>query len=211
MLQARLSGESAVTEQIKSLALSKAKEKRLKKKSAAIVIKQSKGRLRSQTDLQGKPFANRQNPKNKKMLRRLGRGLKAKPDSTGITITWANALTAKIARRQQEGIDERFTAQQMAKIHGDNNNDPATRKQAKALLQAGYKIKRNKGNDWKSPTIKWVVANVKKGQAGVVLRKLRGKKSKSSWIAPGTARAFFGTNTQDLKILLKMMEKELNN
>ena len=133
----------------------------------------------------------------------MGKTLRFKTSSNRVQVTWPNKGVAKLGYRHQFGIAEVFTASKMKTIYGKPDYDkPASRKQAKALLQEGFQIKTadrhksgaNRGKaKRKKPSQKWIIENMKIGQAGFILRVLRREKSPpKSWKIKVPERAFLG-------------------
>jgi phage gpG-like protein len=182
-------------------------QRRVVKIVAKKALELSKNRVKNQTDLQGRAWQARKSGQRKKMLVKLGRLLKivATTDSTA-EIGWANRLTATIAGKHQFGSTETFNKSQFRDRQRLSSSDPATRAQAKALLDAGYKIRRANGRGHKTPTIKWIVANLNVGRAGVILRALRG--TKQSWPVVLPPRSFLGVTDAELADLTALAMNE---
>ena len=137
------------------------------------------------------------------MLARLGKGLKPYVKRGRVDVTWSNNMTGQIARRQQEGIAEQWSAAKAKKVYGTPDySEPATRSQAKALRAAGYMINTKSGRSQKRPTIKWIVEHLSSGKAGIILRALRKAKRTTSWETKPTARPFLGVTKPEAAQLL---------
>jgi hypothetical protein len=111
-----------------------------------------KKRVTAQIDLQGQAFAKRNRKRTKgKMLSGLAQRLAVKDiTDTSVTIGWNNTWESGVAAKNQFGDSQTFTkADFNQQTNGSNKpretTDPATRRQAKALLEEGFKIKRANG------------------------------------------------------------------
>jgi hypothetical protein len=163
------------------------------------VIKQAKKNVRQQRGVQGQPFAPRTKKRKgrRRLLPNIAKRLRGKNDTNHVEVGFNNRLTGEIAHKQQYGSPaETWTAARIRQARGAltlrEYNKPPTPRQARALIRAGYMIKKKRGKGWKKPTTKWVVSNITQGQCGLILRKLLGKQPKSSWEITNTPRPFLG-------------------
>ena len=77
--------------------------------------------------------------------------------------------------------------------------------QAKKLRKLGYKVKR--GVRWRKPPLKEITETMKYAQAGLLIRKLSGKASKSAWSIDLPARQFVGMSSDDFnKALARQLQ-----
>jgi hypothetical protein len=182
--------------------------RRILRTIAARVQQNSKNRTRAQLDLDGLPFAPHKQGRRRKMLARLGNRLKvvSATDHDAI-VGFASPVESSIAAKQQFGHTETFDKNQFKDKSPLNAKDPATRRQAKALIEVGYKIKRAKGRGYKTPSIQWIVANLNIGKAGVILRVLRGRKD--SWKTTLPPRSFLGVPDAELAELTDLAIQEV--
>lgn len=198
---------SALTmkQNLKILQMNPAKRRRLLKILARSVIKKSRNRLKEQKDIEGRKWAERKNQKNKKkMLRKLGKGMSATVNTKSAKVGFKNPIVGRIAKAQQDGISEVMTREKMQKKYGSPDYAAsATRTQAKALRNEGYKIRRKNGKGWKSPTLKWIVSHLTLGQAGLVLRIMRDEPSKKSWVIPLPSRPFMGVSEKEKNTMIQ--------
>lgn len=185
-----------------------ATRRRILRTIATRVQQNSWKRTQAQSDLAGLPFAPHKRGRRRKMLARLGNRIKvvAATDHDAI-VGFANPVESMIAAKQQVGFTETFNKNQFKDSVPANTKDPATRRQAKALLQAGYKIRRAKGRGYKTPSIAWIVANLNVGKAGVILRVLRGRKD--SWKTTLPPRSFLGVPDAELVELTELAIQEI--
>ncbi|MCX4187172.1 phage virion morphogenesis protein [Methylophaga sp. OBS4] len=194
--------------------------RRLLYRVAKKVISDSKQRVRQQRDLTGRPFETRKRKRKggRKMLLKLGRELKVVNNSSmEALIGFSRRSSARIAAKHQYGHTETMTAAKMSRSGAGGHYDkPATRKQAIALREAGFTIKKANGKGTKAPPLKWVQNNLTIGQAGFALKQLRiwsGEKIKSSWVTELPARSFLGATaaeiSQHIDAIFNQMTQEI--
>lgn len=182
-----------------------AKRRRILKKISRPIIKDARINIRNQTTVTGQPFVKRKGRKRKKMLSKMGKGLVGYASSEKVDIAYQIKLKGIAGKTQQEGRPQRFTAKQLKKIRGgtDKYQEPATRKQAKVLLSAGYTVRRKGGKGRKKPTVKWITENLKQGQLWAIYREITGKKTKQSWNVTPPPRPYLGMSSQEVSELLE--------
>ncbi|WP_163831870.1 virion morphogenesis protein [Spartinivicinus ruber] len=195
-------GLSAI-QQLELLQLPANKKRKLLWKAGKAVQKNSRARIRQQKDLTGRSFKARKNKrKRKKMLRGLGRTLGVKANAQQAEVGWQNPLSGQIAKRQQEGLPQTMTKQQLPAIPRSTYDGACSKAMAKALIRAGYTIKRQRGSGRKRPTIAWITQHLTFGIAGAILRELLNKPQQSRWRIPLEARPFLGATNQEINQLL---------
>ncbi len=219
LLSVDVKGILPLKRQMQLLAMPKPLRRRLLNKVAKKVIKDSRKRTRDQVDLQGRPYARHSKGRRRKMLTRLSRQLSVTTLSdVKADIGFSNQVVGKIASKQHHGDIEHVNASSFdnSETSGSHYNNPATRKQAKALRDVGYKIKKANGKGWKKPSLKWVTQNLTVGRAGLILKLMRikvGEKIKKSWVTKLPARSFLGATprevSQHVESIFKQMEKEV--
>lgn len=170
------------------------------------LIKAAKARISNQKDLDGQAFAPHAKGRKRKMLARLIRRIADSYNGESAEVGWRNSFEGGIAYKQQMGFTQRFNKSQFKDRTPASQKDPATRQQAKALLEAGYKT-RAKGKALKTPTLKWITQNLTIGQAGLILRVLRG--SKTEWTTKLPPRSFLGVTKDDLDAINALVKTEL--
>ncbi|MBB1333869.1 MULTISPECIES: hypothetical protein [unclassified Pseudoalteromonas] len=172
----------------------------------------ARDRIKSQTTVQGRKFASREDGSSKKMLAKLGKTLEPYVKASNrLELKHKNKLTGRIAARHQEGIAEKMTANRMARIHGKPDYDaPATKGQAKALIAEGVKVPKKKGKGFRKPLIKEVQETFTQGRAGAVLSQLRNKTKRNSWQIPVKARPFLGDSSANVQAQLATILNQLN-
>ena len=205
MLNVSVTGTEVVIRNL-SMIKSPTIRQRLFRVAARQLIKSAKARISSQTDLDGQAFAPHAKGRKRKMLARLIRRIADSYSGDGAEVGWKNSFEGGIAARQQFGFKQRFNKSQFKDRKPANQKDPATRQQAKALLEAGYKT-REKGKAYKTPTLKWITQNLTIGQAGLILRVLRG--SKTEWTTTLPPRSFLGVTKADLDAINELVIAEL--
>ncbi|POZ49899.1 phage virion morphogenesis protein [Methylovulum psychrotolerans] len=204
MITLRLDGASAVQQR---LAAAPAQVRRVVIKALAKrILANSKARIRMQSDLNQQAFTPRKSTRRKKMLTKLGQRLSIRAVSdTEALIGWASSVEGRIAAKQQLGSTETYTAalnrQQARRLPV---TAPATRIQAKQLLGLGYKVRRQNGG-WKTPTMKWITENLTIGQAGLLIKELKGVTAGQSWQIVLPPRSFLGVTDSEAATILNQI------
>ncbi len=196
--------------------------KRIINNAAKSIIKSSRSRTDKQVTVDGAPFGkfsentNHRRPRkgkrqfDKRMLSRLVRKLSViNQTDNSAEVGWKNTVQSNIAAKHQFGFTQTVNkSDQKKNDQNKKKDDPATRSQAKSLLDVGYKVKRKEGKGgWKSPTIKWITQNLTIGRAGLILRLLRG--TKESWQTKAPARPFLGITESDLQEIATSIKAEI--
>ncbi|MDP2430245.1 MAG: hypothetical protein Q8S52_05625 [Methylobacter sp.] len=177
----------------------------------------SKKRVTAQTDLDGQAFAARKKPrppKMGKMLSGLAKHLVVKDiTETGVTVGWNNGRYAGMARVQHTGDRRTMTKKQLSVAGEPDTESLATRRQARALIDAGYKARWGNFRGLRTPSIKWITENLTIAKASIILRVLRGG-PKESWEINLPARSFLGITDMDMDQLreqaLALIEQAIN-
>lgn len=219
-LDFKVEGELGLRDQLALLNLSPVKKQRINQKLARKIRVHARARIRAQQDLSGTAFEGRKKKKRGKILKRLGSKLRVKGTVEDGVIDYASPMTGRIARLQQEGLDERVTKAEYIrkkesgksdeqKDEGDKSS-PATKRQAKRLRKAGFKRRRKTGSGFVNATNGWITSHLTQGQAGIIIRKLEGHVPVNAWILKGTARSFLGVNKADEKVLVKEILKVID-
>ncbi|GIU12947.1 phage virion morphogenesis protein [Shewanella sp. MBTL60-007] len=191
----------SVKDQLLMLSLPANKRVRILKTLGRSQRAKARKRIREQRTVTGQSFAPRKNGKKTKLLKRLGRTLEPYVKSANrLELKHKSTHTGRIAALQQEGGSEQMSKQRMARIHGQADYDaPCTRAQAKALSKEGYKVKRQKGKGYRKASLGEITASLSQGQAGLILRQLRGETSKQSWPIPVPSRSFLGDTPENVQ------------
>ncbi|SHJ72024.1 hypothetical protein ACQ0P8_16325 (plasmid) [Halodesulfovibrio aestuarii] len=215
-------------EQLTLLQMPPKKQRRIVMSMARTVRKQAAQNIRQQRTVRGTQMAPRKNSRNKNRLlkklagTKLGKNPKGKGKGLNVygrgktkaEVTWGNAFAARIAYAQQHGIAQKWSASKARKRYGvPNYKAPATRAQAKALLDAGYRLrvrkKRGKGTRLKRVTIKWIRENMTVGKAALILNILRGNENRpTAWEVKPEARPFLGVPAEKADEMLQDLARQ---
>lgn len=202
-------GQLDVKKRLKLMALPPAKKRKVMVQIGKRLHKEVRRRLRTNTDVDGKPFAPRSDKDKGKMFKKMGRMAYYKSTDSYTEISF-KGLAGAIAREHQEGLQMTYTAYMAQRDYGRPDYDaPATRKQAKALRDAGYRIKRKK--KWQVPSLMWITKNIKLGQAGLIIKTLRDQASKTSWKIDLPSRSFVGASRHEIWQLVNIIFNETIN
>ena len=119
-----------------------------------------------------------------------------------------------VAKQQHDGFTKVMTAAAMARERGASvtQEDPATMRQAKALLAEGFRIRQKGTKKWRKPSAKWIRENISQKKAGVVLRILRNEQPKKTWVTKVPARSFLGATEQQInQFVNKIFDNTVNS
>lgn len=190
-----------LNEQLQLLALTPQEKRRLVGGIGKDVRRESKKNITAQRTIPGRKFEPRKDKRNRrKMLMGLRKPMKVEHrNELHVDVTWNRQVTAQIAYQHQHGVDDQWSATKAKKMYGKPRySAPATRAQAQALIDEGYKRpsakKRGRGVALKRVSQKWIRENMHQGQAGFILKLLRTRKAtgKKSWTIHMPARPFLG-------------------
>jgi len=184
------------------------------------LVAANKSRVDTQIGIDGKAFGpystntHHKRPRRRKMLARLIRRLDLlNLSDSSVTVGWKNPVNTDIGVKHQQGFKMVMSAKENAssldgsRSYVESYKDPATRRQALALIDAGFKH-RQKGKGYTTPTVRWITQNMNKGQAGFLLSLLRG--AKQHWVIDLPARRFFGATSQELQLLVSVITRSLD-
>ncbi len=186
--------------------------KRIFKNLGRELLKASRNHIRQQKTITGEKIKKRKYGRGK-VLKKMGKTIKFFANAKNVRLTWPNRMVARLAYRHQFGIPEVFNASRMLSIHGKPDYEqPASRKQAKALLKAGFRVSTgetfksgaNKGKaKKKKPSQKYITETMNMGQAALVIRKLnKVENPPKRWTVKVPARPFLGVPGADASELL---------
>ena len=166
-----------MTNELALMAMPAGARKRVLRNTGRAVQRATRENIKRQTTIDGSAMKKRKYGKGK-VLKRMGKGLKFNATAKNVVVTWPNKSIARTAYRHQYGIPERFTPAKLEKKYGKPEYDqPATRKQAKSLLESGYTIKAQPDKQGRrknrKPSQKWIIENMTQGRAGLLIRILR--------------------------------------
>jgi hypothetical protein len=193
------------------MALPASKRRRLLNTCSKRLRTPNRKRIREQRNLDGTPFTKRKGGGKRRMLQGLGKRLQVvSVNADEAVLGWKNRLVSRIASEHQRGQAQMMTAARMRRLGKQPvYSDPASRRQARALLNAGYQIRQ--GKRWKRPSQRWIVDNLRSGQAGVILSGLTGAQKKQSWKIDLPPRAVLGATQQDVRdIVNTVLEQTFN-
>jgi phage virion morphogenesis protein len=170
-----------------------------------------------------------------KMLKNITKGKHLNVKTLGndaVEVDWANSGIGRLAREHQEGMDQFFKMSGDKNYGGGKYDQPATDRQAKALIVSGYKIRKarklnwneesaykkrrkNGASEWVTPSKAWIKRNIKMGQAGLILHELGYSSAKRSWTIERPSRSFLGASKEQVTDMLDevyeaMLERKRN-
>ena len=167
-------------------------------------------RIRQQKDINGKALKPRSSKKRNKMMRRMGKGLEPYTyNANTLNLKWRNNLTGRIAARHHIGQTEKMTAAKMRKRWGTPDyKEPCTKGQARRLRELGFVIKRKKGKGTKKPSLRWIMENINKGKAGLMIRTIKKQPDKTAWDIPLAERQILGSHEKEVnRQLIQIIEQ----
>lgn len=209
-----------------SLDLPPAKRRRLMLRLAKHgVIAAAKRHIRAQTDPDGKAWPKRQSAWRAKMLRQMAKRMHVRvlgSDAVRIYLQGGNyrsgtrSLPAgRVGAWQQGGMQATVKATDMVRT---GSRSPATRRQASALRDKGFTVKR--GNRRVTPSATYITQTLSKAGAGIRIRMLEdidtygstkaAPAPKRSWKIDIPARAFLGMNDNEFDAALARVLQSLN-
>ena len=197
MLRIDLIGGQSAQRDLDLLRLTPSKRRTVMRSLGRLVRQHSRQRIKTQTTVDGGAMQARSSNSKKRgpMLRGLARRMIVKTDPNRAEVTWRGG---RVAYKQQHGAAEKMTAEKMRQRDGGGSlsrSDPCSRRQARRLRELGYKIRR--GSGWKQPTLKWIQANLKMGQAGRIIRILSNESPKTEWDTGIPSRPFLGVTAAE--------------
>lgn len=205
MIQFDVKNALAVSDRLKLAMMPPERRKRLLEKVMRQAVKDAKQNLRNQQTPDGKPWKKRQQGR-RKMLRKMGRGLKVQASSNEGVASWKDKTAGKNAYKHQYGLPEIYTKAKARKRSNQakdaaDQNGPATRHQARLLRRLGYSITTGKKvKRTRKPGLAWIQKNMSYEQAGKTLQMLIAEKrnkaaGKTSWEITVPARPFLEIDT----------------
>ncbi len=191
---------------LKMCQLTKRKQRRILGNVGRAIRKDARKNVSGQKTINGQAFAKRKNKKNrKKMLVKLGKELQEFVHADRVNIGYTNSAVAKTGYRHQYGTPEQFTKRKLKRIRkktDGSRDDPATRQQAKALRKMGYTVPKKRGKGEKTPGVKWIVENLNQGKAGLLIRELSNRKTRTRWEITTEPRPYLGLTEFEAQQLL---------
>lgn len=183
------------------------------------MVTTTRQRIKKQRTIRGERFTPSADGKDRKLLKKMGRGLRVRANQNSATVTWPNGLKARIAAGHQHGFTDHYTAARAAKEakkRGEPDySAPATATQAYVLSVIGYKRYRGKYGGGKKKgqargqrvSQKWIRENMTVGQAGLIYRLMTDKEAENAWNVEVPARPTLGLEQTDID---KQIEKLAN-
>ncbi|AIK13762.1 phage virion morphogenesis protein [Pectobacterium atrosepticum] len=197
-----------------SLELPPKKRQRLLWRIAKLgVIVAAKRNQRNQTSPDGQPWAPRKRGKGK-MLRQLPKLLHVREmpqiDAVRIYLQGGQYKNGQvpvsaglIGAVHQGGASFSMSADRAPRP--DQRNRPALPRQAKKLRALGYKMR--KGNRYVKASSKYILDTLSMAQAGLLIKKLRGEPTKTTWKIDIPSRVFLGVSDDEFnKILARQLQ-----
>lgn len=175
MTNITLINSKQVRQRIESLLLSPARKRDVLSKLDKLIVKQNKARVRSQLNIDNSPYSPRRNKRRKKMLLKLGQRInEVSITESSSLISFKNKRDSNIASKHQFGSTQIMSAKQLksADKNPKSTTDFATKRQAEALLEVGFKARKADGN-FRTPSKTWIMTNMTIGQAGAILNDMR--------------------------------------
>ena len=202
-----------VSEQLALLALPRKKRIRVLKQLGGWGRKRAHDRITKQRDTEGKGYKERKSKRRRKMLSGLKKkGYKLEPYVLGgkrLELKHKNPFAGQIAALHNQGKTFTANSTQMKKrAEKINYKAPASKRIAKVLIAKGYEIKEKDSDVYRKPSILEVQQRLTQGQAGLILRILRGKKPKQSWQVTTPKRSFLDEAPENVQEeLLRLLVK----
>lgn len=177
------------------------------------IINAARRHQRNQVTPDGQPWPKRKRGKGK-MLRQLPRLLHVRemPEREAVRIylkggnyrnNSGTVSAGLIGAVHQEGAAIQMSAEKMPRP--DQRGKPALMSQAKRLRALGYRVWK-KGRYVKASS-RQIMESMSMAQAGLLIKKLRGKPTKSTWTIDIPARVFLGvSDTEFNKILARQLQ-----
>ncbi|MCG3743160.1 phage virion morphogenesis protein [bacterium 19MO03SA05] len=196
-----------VVESLKLLMLPPRKKKALLKEAALVSRKKSRSNAGKQKSPDGKNWKQRKRLSGKKSRKKMQQGLARLMGVLGVNerkavVGWKVGMTSKIANYHDTGGSYTMSASKIRALRGSPDyKAPATKEQAKALRKVGFKARINGRK--RRPTNKWVIENLKQGQAGLILRLLRNAKTVRSWNIKAETRRFVQVDSPEVVRLFR--------
>jgi phage gpG-like protein len=199
-----ITGVNRIIEVISSIR-SPVLRKKLLRKSAAIIVKNSKNRIDNSVDLQGRAWASRSEKTDpSKKRKKMERGLRKRliqvfvNDKTAV-VGFRKPQERMVAAIQQKGFSKVF---QVSRAN-PNRMEPATKTQAQSLQRLGYKV------NSKRVTIAYITTTLTQGKAGLIIKSLENSPKKTSYRMTLPPRSFLGITNQDSVEIMSIIRQEI--
>jgi hypothetical protein len=233
----QVTGQQRVKAIVSLLKLDDTKRRRILQKLARKAKSASNEHRRQQQDTDGKTWDKRKKG-TAKMMRKLGKYLRATANSNNATLLFNNTMVARLAYAHEKGIGDRFDIKEQKQKrdnansvanrtagaraeHGLNRNStqPASKVQAKRLVDSGlFRIgkrlskggKTVNGGKGRIPSMRWITQNLTRGQAGAIIRDLGiALGTKTNWYIPRPRRGWLGLTFEETQQMSDFIIDEL--
>ncbi|MDO6706148.1 phage virion morphogenesis protein [Photobacterium sp. 1_MG-2023] len=197
-----------VKESLELLALDKKARQRILRKVGTQIAKTTRKNIRAQRGPDGQQWKQRQRGRGK-MLRGFTKKLKhfQRNNSFDLFVGWPSAR-GSVAYQHHHGLSQSsgLTARkrQAKKQKEPKPDDPATREQAKALRDLDYRFEpQGRQKRGKKPTLKWIMDNMKVGEAAKTIQSLENKVPARSWEIGRPERHLIGVSPKRTAMMIK--------
>ncbi|MDE1235782.1 phage virion morphogenesis protein [Vibrio aestuarianus] len=192
------------------------KKKALLKEAAIVSRTKSRSNAGKQKNPDGSSWKQRKRLSGKKSKKKMQQGLArlmgilSETDKEA-TVGWKVGMTSRIAHYHHTGGSYKMSASKVHAMRGKPNyQDPATKEQAKTLRKLGFRARINGRK--KRPTNKWVIENLRQGQAGLIIRLLRNSQPSQSWDIKAETRQFVQVDSKEsVRIFRKALTPNRSN
>ncbi|EAP0949481.1 hypothetical protein G8E11_000487 [Salmonella enterica] len=203
-------------EMLGKIDLPPAKKQRLLQRIAKLgVIPAAKRHVKQQKNVDGSSFAKRRYG-DKALLKGLPKFLKVHdmPSTSSVRIylsgrnyrqpySHKEISVGAVGYIQSKGVTFTVSASQMkTSAMQKANKTPCTRRQAIKLRKLGYTVRGKRKGTRRKPSTAEIEASLQKGQAGVIIRTMKGIPSKESWMVSIPSRRFLGVNDDEFTQIL---------
>lgn len=193
------------------LSLPKEKKKEILVRSLQMIKRQSVKTASHQKEPTGEAWKPRKNG-TAKMLRRIAKLFNSKANGNQGNLYYKNQRTGQIAEEHQYGLDHEFDISDFKGKRSQDEQKPATKRQAQKLRDLGYR--KAIGKHRKRLSIKEIQQQLTMDQAGAIIRKMSTKgyvsKGLTRWIIPTEKRPFLDERAnENARIVGEILQKYL--
>lgn len=193
--------EFGIIDSLKLLAMPPEQRDRLVWRAANMVKKKSAANVRGQKTPEGDAWPARKRGK-RKMLMGMPKLMYIDDKQHGVAIIKLkkgrmDVHGALVGKVHSDGHVFQRTTEQASAFKQPDPSAPASRRQARKLRELGFKRRGKKAGHYVSASIKWITENLSYNQAGLLIKKLSGKKPKRSWVIKLPARPFLGVTARE--------------
>lgn len=168
---------------------------------------ENKKRIRAQVDPENHRWKAREKG-NKKMMKGFTKKLKYQVRNSKFVEVGFPTRRGYVAYEHQHGIAQPFDVQgrfrEAKKNKEPKKTDPATRQQARALRDAGYRMQpQGRQKRGKKPTLKWIMENFTVAQCYEETVNLQNKTPVKKWQVDRPKRELLGASPRRVAIIIK--------